>query len=951
MALINKKIIYVLLLLSFCRAAIATSEDQIATNFHQTHKSSQPLAIDNAFLSAQERLWLNQHREMLVTIQANTAFASKIGNGSYEGFFIDYLNLINQKLNVRFQPLILNVNEIGKQITKDKIPILLGASSDEVMVLKYDFTQALISLASVVYSRGDFRSLSTLSDLQGVKVAVSNPMPEIGPSMAYEVLARQQGIEIVSYSNYRQVIEALYRGEVDLAYGNQLFLEQATANSMLLGLRLNWVDSAHSTNLRIATDNKMPLLNSIIEKAIAKITEKQRAQLFTKWFAGQHQLKKGIVFSHLEERWIKSHPVVYFSDFDWMPFIQVDGNIQGIAKDYLDIVTEQTGIQFEFVKLDNWNMLIEQLQTKKITLSLAAGKNEERQIFANFSEPYISTELAIVTANSFSYVKDIEQLEGLSIALPRGLFGTEYVIKHHPNLNIIHTSSIEEALSLVAKGKADAYIGNMAVAAYIIRELNHPNLQIAGNLDFNVDIHFMLAKDNPELLSIINKVLANVSKQQRRSINNRWFSVHVKQGFDRTRVFQIAALAFIFLLIILYWVKRLKSEVNLRKLSERALKSAKLDAERANQAKSEFLANMSHEIRTPMNAVIGFTQLLSETGLTKEQSDYLDSIVLGSNGLLHVINDILDLSKIEAGKMVIEIAPVDILKLFAEVKQIFERPMQQKGLAFDINIDSQVSSCLMLDANRLRQILLNLIGNAQKFTQQGTVRVKVDLQKHNKDRVGYDLKVEVQDTGIGISGENLDKIFGYFEQQKSYHSVDYGGTGLGLAISRKLADAMNGNLMATSQVRAGSCFKLRLNTQICDDSLLSRTSYQNEYSFRKARILIVDDVQSNRIIIRKYLQDYPFELSEASDGREAISKALEINPDIVLMDLRMPKLDGYEATIQIKKKLETKIIALTASALDDDESTLKRQHFDSYLRKPILKSKLLDTLAIYLKAK
>jgi two-component system sensor histidine kinase EvgS len=948
---IKRKTMYYFLLVLLSTDLCCADENSVVENtvqpFSQPLTAAEQLESDLVFLTEQERLWLNDHADIQITIQANAAFASRIDNDSYEGFFIDYLGLINQNLGTRFQPLVLTVDEIGKQMADRKMSAFFGTTSDDVMALNYDFTPAITSVASVVYSRADFEALSSLQDLAGTKVAVSNPLPELGPSMSYELLSQQTGIKLISYSSYRQVIEALYKGEVDLAYGNQLYMQQAIANSLLLGLKLNWVDIAHSTELKIATDKKLSPLNSIMAKTIARITQTQKTQLYNKWFAGETQIKQGITFNQSEKDWIKEHPVVYFSDFDWMPFIKVNGDIQGIAKDYLDLIVEQTGIQFKFVKLDHWNTLIKQLKTKQITLSLAAGKNAQRQLYADFSEPYISTELAIVTANSYSYVWDIEQLAGLSIALPGGLFATDYIKNNFPNLKTIHTDTIEDALNLVAKGKADAYIGNMAVAAYTIRELNHPNLQIAGNLDFNVDIHFMLGKGHTELLSIINKVLANVSKQQRRTINNRWFSVNVKKGFDRTLVFQVGLIASIFLLMILYWVKRLRSEVKLRKLSERALKSAKLDAERANRAKSEFLANMSHEIRTPMNAMIGFTQLLSDTGLTKEQGEYLDSINLGSNGLLHVINDILDLSKIEAGKMIIEIKPVDIFKLLEEIKQIFELPMIQKGLAFEIILDAKTPQYLMLDANRLRQILLNLIGNAQKFTLQGRIQVKVLLKTNAKKLNQSELIVEIKDTGIGINNADFTQIFGYFEQQKG-HSVKFGGTGLGLAISRKMADAMNGSLTATSEVGVGSCFRLQLKTQVIQSPQLAQSADQKAYFFNNAKILLVDDVESNRIIIRKYLQNYPIELSEACDGHEAVSMALELKPDIILMDLRMPKLDGYEAAARIKKKQDTVIIAITASAIDDEESIRKRRYFDSYLRKPILKSKLLDALAKYI---
>jgi len=653
-------------------------------------------------------------------------------------------------------------------------------------------------------------------------------------------------------------------------------------------------------------------------------------------------------FNDAEKDWIKTHPIIYYSDFSWMPYISVENKVEGIAKDYLDLVIQETGIDFRFVPTENWQTLLKELKDGNITLSLAAGKTAEREVFADFTESYISSPLAIITSDNYSYVEDLKQLEGLTVAIPTSLFIVDFLKKEHPKINLTYTDTIRESFQVVAEGGADAYVGNMAVAAYYLRESNLTNLKIAGSIDHHFTIHFMLRKGNPELISIFNKVIKSVTDEQRRTINNRWFAINFNQGIDPKTIWQVVLTGLVLILVVLYWVGRLKKEIALRKLTELSLKSARVDADRANKAKSEFLANMSHEIRTPMNAVIGFTQLMLETELTTKQQNYLDSIKVGGNGLLHIINDILDLSKIEAGKLSIEFNSIDFYKLLDEIHQVFESSMRNKGLTFSTNVAADVPKYLVLDGNRVRQVLLNLIGNAQKFTDEGSVSINVYSNRDSNDKVSINLSIQIKDSGIGIEPGSMDQIFKNFEQHKNLNTQKYGGTGLGLAISRKLAEKMNGALTATSDVGEGSTFTLQLNQVAIADTVSENIPMSEEYHFETAVVLVVDDVDTNRMVVCKYLEPFPFELVEARNGVEAVKLALKVKPDLILMDLRMPEMDGYEATKTIKNKLDVPVIALTASALEDKDSKKERNIFDEYLRKPILKTKLLNNISRFL---
>lgn len=407
-------------------------------------------------------------------------------------------------------------------------------------------------------------------------------------------------------------------------------------------------------------------------------------------------------------------------------------------------------------------------------------------------------------------------------------------------------------------------------------------------------------------------------------------------------------------------------DIQEQKESQEQILQAKKEAEEAKEkaiiaskSKSEFLANMSHEIRTPMNSVIGFADLLSKLIKDPVQKDYLNSIQTGGKMLLSIINDILDLSKIEAGKFEITKIPVDPKILFNEMKTIFSAKLANKNLTFEIEIDPNVPHAIIIDAVRVRQVLINLIGNAIKFTDMGAITLKVESIFTEQEKSKFDLNIIVKDTGRGIAKENQERIFGAFEQVSSDDVKHYKGTGLGLAICSKLIKLMEGEISVQSQIQKGSTFTVVLHDvrvgsvediQSIDDNE-SIEDIENTI-FEPSKVLIVDDIVENRKLVKSTLDNTDISFLEAVNGQEAVDIIFSRDDiDLIFMDIRMPVMNGYEATAKIKSiedKKDIPIVALTASTMGNDVEKIKVHKFDGYLRKPVIYKDIIGVLREFL---
>ncbi len=599
---------------------------------------------------------------------------------------------------------------------------------------------------------------------------------------------------------------------------------------------------------------------------------------------------------------------------------------------------------------ENYNLIREILEWTKQTnrVEFVALYDEEGSLYASYPEniEYSETELINLT--------QIENLDGEFIVWRKPLnldneegqkniyvgFSTEHIKK-----NAAKTAkdvTLWAAITIVIGILLALFLAPSVTRP--LRDLDKVTRRIAGG-----ELHIRATEDKGgyeirNLASSFNIMIQQVLDSQREFIQEM---TKYNESLDK----QNAELKSTNDALVREVNEREKAEQALRK-SEKDLKEAKEIAESANMAKTEFLANMSHEIRTPMNAIIGFSNLLNGKINDPQQKGYIDAIISSGKSLLNIINDILDLSKIEAGKMELKYEPVNPFILFKEVEKIFSYKIQEKGLEFIIDIEDELPGSLILDEVRLRQVLINLVGNAVKFTSSGFVRISVRKKFREDDRSKIDLLFAVEDTGIGIPADQQELIFESFRQQSGLSSRKYGGTGLGLAITKRLVQMMGGSIRVDSEPAKGTVFEVQIeNIAISSAATLKRkvaSSIIKGIKFHNMSVLVVDDIEINRNLIKEYLSDFNIRIFEAKNGKEAVDLTRSKKPDLILMDLKMPVMDGYNAIKIIKDDELTApipIIALTASAMKGSKERAEGIGSEGFLTKPVSKPDLVIEIA------
>lgn len=659
-----------------------------------------------------------------------------------------------------------------------------------------------------------------------------------------------------------------------------------------------------------------------------------------------------------EIAFMENHPVIRVGvDPGFVPFefIDEDGEYKGIAADYLLLISERTGLQFDIVSGLEWPEVYNLALSGGIDVLPAAARTQDREKHFLFSNPYINFKRVIVTRESDSDISDIGDLAGLTVAVQRNSSHHSYLI-NYPNINLSLYDSAEAALTAVAQGSERAYMGNLATTNYLVRLHTLTNLKfIAFEGEKQQSLHFAVRKDWPELVDILNKALDDVSAEEKNAITSRWIGFKSEISYGPLLRIIMYGGPFLVVLVVVssFWIIRLRKEIKRRLLIQADMEKAKREADEANEFKSTFMARMSHEIRTPLNAITGMSYLLKKTELSQTQRMYVDRIRQAASNMLGIINDILDFSKIEAGKVELEMASFSMDQVIEDVVNIISYKIEEQGIAFKLSKDPHVPNWFYGDAKRIEQILVNLLSNAAKFTNEGEVSLDVRLVGRENDK--YYLSFSVQDTGIGMTQEQIQNLFTPFEQGDSSITRRFGGTGLGLSIVKNLVDMMEGKIQVFSTPGVGSTFIIHLSLDIDrEKEALSRKTLPDGH-YKDIRALVLDKSGEDLNMIGNYLGSFGMQYELTSSQASAVSM-LETGDgqsakpfDLFIVDYDTPQEGGLKfiESIRANRKIARlpKLIMLLPMLRDDLFEKLNEYGIDMGIGKPIIPSILFNGIA------
>jgi two-component system sensor histidine kinase EvgS len=654
-----------------------------------------------------------------------------------------------------------------------------------------------------------------------------------------------------------------------------------------------------------------------------------------------------------ERAWLDGHRSVRVGiDPGWAPveFVDRRGMPQGISVAYLQRLEQTLGLKFELIPIRSWAQAMEQLSDGDLDMLPSVDRIAARRGGLLLTPPYVRFPAAIFSAADVAYLDGVGALRGRTVAVIEDDAVHDWLLHSAPEIDLLPVADTREALRRLRTGDAFAFVGNLVTTSYYIGRTGGGRIRVAGETSFEYTLAMGVRDDHQVLAWLLQTGLDAIPQSEQDAIFHEWNTVRYSHRVDRRLLWQVLIGAALMIAVFLAWNRSLAAEVARRRRAEAELREAKEVAEQASRAKDSFLANISHELRTPLNLVLGFASLLRRGARNERERHWLDGISSAGRTLSTLIDDLLDLSRIEAGRLPLSPAPTDPRVLLEEVEAMFAQPAADKGLGLSVEIDPEVPALLVLDERRLRQILVNLVGNALKYTDAGRIRLHAEAERVGPDRVG--LRIAVHDTGRGIDLRDQPSLFEPFDQGALVTAA--GGAGLGLAISRRLARLLGGDIEVSSTPGHGSTFSVVLNDVITAPppvEVLPRPVPRGEHvRLPAARVLIVDDRTDNRDLLRHFLHGQPLEIIEAGDGAAALELARVRHPDLILMDLAMPGMDGLSATRQLRQWPQTAavpILAVTAAAVRDNEHKL-REAFDAVLRKPFTREELLGHLARWL---
>ncbi len=907
-------------------------------------------------LSEGERAYLEAHPTVRMGADAAwPPFDFVDGEGRHCGINADYVALVAKKLGCHIEVVCGQWLEIQERCRRGEIDGLLGPSRNPDRERWLLFTRSYLASPHVILTRESDRVIRSVHDLAGRRVAHNQ-----GDGIVVLLREQASAAQLLPFPSCGEALAAVSSGQAEAAVLTMAQAGHDIEKNLITNLKVQKVLGVlDDSRLHLAVRSDRSVLRDLLQKGLDAITDEEHRVIRRRWIPlmAQTDGKQEFGLTSTEKAWLQAHRNLRLGfDPAWAPieYRDTEGVHRGVAAEYLRKIADALAIRFDPGQARTWSATMEAAARGEVDVLSALMVTPEREKYLVFTRPFFQTSMVIATRRESATANRLEELAGRRVGVVQGYAVQSLLARDFPDVTVVPVRDNEEGLLALARGDLDAYIDAIPSITCAVQKLVLGDvIAVTGVTPYPYAVSIGVRKDLAPLRDIIDRFLETIPASERMTIERLCFEQAARPDSGQfwrqvgrwVAVFLVIGMFFVG--VILWWNRRLAREVRVRLAVESELMREQEKTEAASRAKSEFVARVSHDIRTPMNAILGFAEVLARRPMTTDQRAAVEAILDSSKVMIALVNDLLDLAKIEEGRLEICPVVVDLPELASGICTMYRGLAESKRLALIVAVTPTVPRYVSIDEIRLRQILANLVNNAIKFTDRGRVEVALDAVVLGDTA---DLTIRVIDTGVGIPSAHLASIFESFAQQPG-QSRRYGGTGLGLAISRQLATLMQGTLQVESEQGKGTVFTLRLERVPVSSSPPRRANVvESEERFQPASVLIVDDTESNRQLVREMLRVHPFRIEEAADGVEALERARRHRPDVMILDVEMPRMDGCAVVHQVRQDASlatVPIILLTASLLQNGDPFVL-QNVVRVLRKPVTSGDLNEALALVL---
>ena len=851
------------------------------------------------------------------------------------GIIIDYWKLWSEKTGIAVDFIEATWNQTLALVRDGKVDAHAGLFFNKERDRFLDYGVALTRTDAHVFYHNSIGVPGDVSELSAYRIGVL--AKDFVEGYLQERVAPDS---VVGFPDYSEIMTSLQSGALKVfAADTPTGLFHLAQAGLLAKFHYDQSTPLYQNDWFVASGEGNTDMLELINQGMALITPDERKRIARRWVSGMPDEA--------------SDAIIIAISSNYAPFstIGIDGKAGGYLVDLWREWAQRVGRDVEF-RATKWADTLVGIKSGEADIHSGLFRSRERDSWLDFSRPLLEIETAIYFKTGGGDSVPLTALGDVSIGVISDSFQEEYLGSEAPGKRLVTYADIDGLLTGLLLEEVEAAVAEVPEMTFALSRLGITGAAQQGDVLFREAVHAAVLTGNARLLALIDQGMAAIPAETLEDIHSRWIAHELDWKSVIAWVAPLIAGAILIIIFIAFWNRRLGREVRERKRAELALAGAKEAAEAANIAKSAFLANMSHELRTPMNAILGYSEMLMEEAEDLGQVDFvpdLRKINQAGTHLLALINDVLDLSKIESGKMEAFAEDIDVNILLDEVTTTAQPLIDKNANRLRIERGKQLGT-VHQDVTKIRQSLFNLLSNAAKFTHEGQITLRA--QRAQEGGVDW-LTFAVSDTGIGIPADKIDHVFEEFSQADESTTRDYGGTGLGLAISRRFCRLLGGTLTVKSQPGEGSVFTILLPAILPEtENPASRDAAKTGAQQRSASntksettVLVIDDDAEVRDIIESSLSRDGISVVTATSGEEGLRLAHEIQPAAITLDVMMPDMDGWSVLRALKADPHLREVPVVTLTMGDDRTGGYSLGATDYLTKPVDRELLLNTLS------